>query len=49
MDTPSKKTMAKYLQLQYWNKLLYDNGTITQREYLQMVEKIRRKYPVTKN
>lgn len=49
MDMPSKETMAKYLQLQYWNKLLYDNGTITQREYLQMAEKIRRKYPVAKN
>lgn len=47
MDTPSKETMAKYLQLQYWNKLLYGNGIISQREYLQIAEKIRRRYPVT--
>lgn len=46
MDTPSKETMAKYLQLQYWNKLLYENGTISQKEYLKMVDTIRRRYPV---
>lgn len=46
MNTPSKETMAKYLQLQYWNKLLYENGTITQKEYLQMADIIRRRYPV---
>lgn len=46
MDTPSKETMAKYLQLQYWNKLLYEKGTITQKEYLQMADVIRRRYPV---
>lgn len=46
MDTPGKETMAKYLQLQYWNKLLYENGTISQREYLQMADAIRRRYPV---
>lgn len=46
MDTPSKETMAKYLQLQYWNKLLYEKGTITQKEYLQMADAIRRRYPV---
>lgn len=46
MDIPTKETMAKYLQLQYWNRYLYDNGIITQREYLQMAGKIRRKYPV---
>lgn len=46
MDTPSKETMAKYLQFQYWNKLLYENGTITQKEYLQMAAAIRHKYPV---
>jgi hypothetical protein len=46
MDTPSKETMAKYLQLQYWNKLLYENGTITRKEYLKMADAIRRRYPV---
>lgn len=46
MDTPSKEAMAKHLQLQYWNKLLYDKGTITQKEYLQMADAIRRRYPV---
>ena len=46
MDTPSKETMAKHLQLQYWNKLLYENGTISQKEYLQMAERIRQRYPV---
>lgn len=47
MDTPSKEMMTRYLQLQYWNKLLYEKGTISQREYLQIAEKIRRRYPVT--
>jgi len=47
MNTPSKETMAKFLQLQHWNKLLYENGTISQKEYLQMAEKIRRRYPIT--
>lgn len=46
MNIPAKETMAKYLQLQYWNKYLYSNGIITQREYLQMAEKIRQKYKV---
>ena len=46
MDTPSKENMAKHLQLQYWNKLLYDNGTITQKEYLQLADIIRRRYPI---
>lgn len=46
MNTPMKETLAKYLQLQYWNKFLYENGTITQKEYLQMADRIRRKYPV---
>lgn len=46
MDTSSKETMAKYLQLQYWNKLLFDSGTITHKEYLQMADIIRRRYPV---
>lgn len=46
MDTPSKETMAKYLQLQYWNKLLYENGTISQKEYLKMADAIRCRYPV---
>jgi hypothetical protein len=45
MDTPSKETLAKYLQLQYWNKLLYENGTISQKEYLKMADAIRRRYP----
>ena len=49
MGTPTKETMAKYLQLQYWNKLLYDTGTISQKEYLQMTEKIRQRYPIAKN
>ena len=47
MNTPSKETMAKYLQLIYWNKLLYEKGVITQREYLRMANMIRQKYPVT--
>lgn len=46
MNTPSKETMVKHLQLQYWNKLLYDKGTITQKEYLKMADAIRRRYPV---
>mgnify|MGYP006967136383 CR=1 FL=1 len=46
MDTFGKETMAKHLQLQYWNKLLFENGTITQKEYLQMADAIRRTYPV---
>jgi len=49
METPTKETLVKYLQLQHWNKLLYENGTISQREYLQMAEKIRQRYPITKN
>ena len=47
MNTPSKETMAKYLQLTHWNKLLYEKGVITQREYLRMANMIRQKYPVT--
>ena len=47
MNTPSKETMAKYLQLTPWNKLLYEKGVITQREYLRMANMIRQKYPVT--
>lgn len=46
MVTPSKETMAKHLQLQYWNKILYENGTITQKEYLQMADMIRHRYPI---
>lgn len=46
MNTPTKETMAKYLQLQHWNKLLYEKGIITHREYLQMASMIRHKYPV---
>lgn len=46
MDTPNKETMAKHLQLQYWNKLLYEKGTITQKEYLKMTDAIRCRYPV---
>ena len=47
MNAPSKETMAKYLQLTHWNKLLYEKGVITQREYLRMANTIRQKYPVT--
>ena len=47
MNAPTKETMAKYLQLTHWNKLLYEKGVITQREYLRMTNMIRQKYPVT--
>lgn len=47
MNAPTKETMAKYLQLTHWNKLLYEKGVITQREYLRMANMIRQKYPVT--
>ena len=47
MNAPTKETMAKYLQLTHWNKLLYEKGVITQREYLKMANMIRQKYPVT--
>lgn len=46
MNTPTKETMTKYLHLQYWNKYLLERGAITRKEYLQMAEKIRRRYPV---
>lgn len=46
MNAPTKETMTKYLQLQYWNKVLFEKGIITQREYLQMASMIRQKYPV---
>lgn len=46
MNTPTKETLAKYLQLQHWNKILYEKGVITQREYLRMANMIRQKYPV---
>lgn len=46
MTAPSKETLAKYLQLTHWNKLLYEKGVITQREYLKMANMIRQKYPV---
>ena len=49
MEIPAKETMAKYLQLQYWNKLLYDSGTISRKEYLMMAEKIRQRYSIAKN
>lgn len=49
MKIPAKETMANYLQLQYWNKLLYDSGTISRKEYLMMAEKKRRRYPTVKN
>lgn len=48
MEIPAKETMANYLQLQYWNILLYDSGTISRKEYLMMAEKIRRRYPIAK-
>lgn len=46
MGLPAKDTMTRYLLLQYWNKYLMEKGIITHREYLQMAEKIRKKYPV---
>lgn len=46
MSTPTKETMAKYLQLQYWNKYLLQQGIISQREYLHIAGQIRQKYPV---
>ena len=42
----TRETMAKYLQLTHWNKLHYEKGIITQREYLKMANMIRQKYPV---
>ena len=38
-------TLANNLVLNYWNKLLLEKGIITRKEYLQMAEKILRKYP----
>ena len=38
-------TLASNLVLSYWNKLLLEKGIITRKEYLQMAEKILRKYP----
>ena len=38
-------TLASNLVLSYWNKLLLEKGIITRKEYLQMAEKIFRKYP----
>lgn len=49
MEIPAKETMAKYLQLQYWNKLSYDSGTISRKEYLMMAEKIRQRYSIANN
>lgn len=46
MKIPEKKVMASFLQLQHWNRLLYEKGLITQQEYLQIAHKIRLKYPV---
>ena len=42
----TREIMTKYLQLTHWNKLLYEKGIITQREYLKMANMIRQKYPV---
>ena len=42
----TRETMAKYLQLTHWNRLLYEKGIIIQREYLKMANMIRQKYPV---
>ena len=47
MNAPTKETMAKYLQLTPWNKLLYEKGVISQLDYLRMGKMIRQKYPVT--
>ena len=38
-------TLVSNLVLSYWNKLLLEKGIITRKEYLQMAEKILRKYP----
>lgn len=46
MSAPTKEVMAKYLQLNHWNQYLFNNGIITQKEYLKMAEKIRNKYSV---
>ena len=43
----SPRTLANNLVLSYWNKLLLEKGIITRKEYLQMAEKILRKYPAT--
>ena len=42
----TRETMTKYLQLPHWNKLLYEKGIITQREYLKVANMSRQKYPV---
>lgn len=47
MKAPDKETMKKYLQLQYWNQYLRQQGVISQREYLQMANLIRKRYSVT--
>ena len=49
MNTPTKETLAKYLQLQHWNKVLYEKVVITQREYLKMANMIRQSYPLVWN
>lgn len=46
MNTPTKETMAQYLQLKSWNKLLLTQGIITEQEFRQMNEKILEHYPV---
>lgn len=46
MNTPTKETMAKYLQLKCWNKLLLTQEIITEQEFRQMNAKILERYPV---
>ena len=46
MNAPTKETMAKYLQLKSWNKLLLMQGVITEQEFRQMNTIIIERYPI---
>ena len=43
---PTEKTMTSYLQLMYWNRVLLNQGLITEREFYLMAEQIRKRYSV---
>ena len=38
--TGKEKQLADFIWLNYFNKYLYEKGTITEKEYCQMTEKI---------
>ncbi len=46
MYTSQKETLAKYLQLKSWNKLLLMQEIITEQEFRQMNTKILERYPI---